>query len=246
MPCTHNNEVKFVMKIGAASVHAGAGSDATSRAGWALAVRLSGKHGADFDRPFHADKAAEALLGKDLVAWTPPPMLTLEWDDRGVPPIGAEWWRRFIEALKKVEGRVVFYCIGGHGRTGTALAILAGLSGQTKGDVVKWVRKVYCEKAVETNAQLDYFEEVTGLKTKEAASDFVHTAASAGTPSFPASKGWKGGTYVGPGNAYAPQPGAAKKYSGESDIYVDDQGVVHSRLNDAQDWEGPHHRGGKE
>lgn len=41
-------------------------------------------------------------------------------------------------------------CIGGHGRTGTALAILAILTGHPAADAVAWVRANYCPKAVET------------------------------------------------------------------------------------------------
>jgi len=41
-------------------------------------------------------------------------------------------------------------CIGGHGRIGTALAILAILTGHPAADAVAWVRANYCPKAVET------------------------------------------------------------------------------------------------
>jgi protein-tyrosine phosphatase len=44
-------------------------------------------------------------------------------------------------------------CLGGHGRTGTALACLAVLAGTPPDDAVAWVRATYCEKAVETDAQ---------------------------------------------------------------------------------------------
>jgi protein-tyrosine phosphatase len=44
-------------------------------------------------------------------------------------------------------------CLGGHGRTGTALACLAVLSGVPAGDAVGWVRATYCAKAVETDEQ---------------------------------------------------------------------------------------------
>ena len=44
-------------------------------------------------------------------------------------------------------------CLGGHGRTGTALACLAVLTGTPPGEAVAWVRAEYCEKAVETDEQ---------------------------------------------------------------------------------------------
>jgi protein-tyrosine phosphatase len=44
-------------------------------------------------------------------------------------------------------------CLGGHGRTGTALACLAVLTGTPSSEAVAWVRAAYCEKAVETDEQ---------------------------------------------------------------------------------------------
>jgi protein-tyrosine phosphatase len=44
-------------------------------------------------------------------------------------------------------------CVGGHGRTGTALACLAALSGKPAQEAVAWVRTNYCSKAVETPEQ---------------------------------------------------------------------------------------------
>jgi protein-tyrosine phosphatase len=43
--------------------------------------------------------------------------------------------------------------LGGHGRTGTALACLAVLTGTPAGEAVAWVRTNYCNKAVETDEQ---------------------------------------------------------------------------------------------
>ena len=44
-------------------------------------------------------------------------------------------------------------CLGGHGRTGTALACLAILTGHPAADAVAWVRANYCPEAVETVGQ---------------------------------------------------------------------------------------------
>ncbi len=49
--------------------------------------------------------------------------------------------------------RVEVGCLGGHGRTGTALACLAVLTGTLADDAVAWVRGNYCYKAVETDVQ---------------------------------------------------------------------------------------------
>jgi protein-tyrosine phosphatase len=64
-----------------------------------------------------------------------------------------------VEALKTVLERarsgqdIEIGCLGGHGRTGTALACLAVLTGHPALDAVAWVRSSYCTKAVETPGQ---------------------------------------------------------------------------------------------
>jgi protein-tyrosine phosphatase len=47
-------------------------------------------------------------------------------------------------------------CIGGHGRTGTALACLALLSGVKREEAVSWVKTNYCSSAVESPEQAAY------------------------------------------------------------------------------------------
>ena len=79
----------------------------------------------------------------------------IDWPDFGVP----ESTQAVIEALKTGLGRarsgqdVEIGCLGGHGRTGTALACLAVLAGHPARDAVPWVRSSYCAKAVETPEQ---------------------------------------------------------------------------------------------
>jgi len=64
-----------------------------------------------------------------------------------------------VEALKTVLERarsgqnIEVGCLGGHGRTGTALACLAVLAGHPALDAVAWARSSYCREAVETPEQ---------------------------------------------------------------------------------------------
>jgi hypothetical protein len=87
--------------------------------------------------------------------WDPPwPHAHVDWPDFGLPADPDA----FLAALEDVLGRarrgevVELGCLGGHGRTGTALACLASLAG-VEGDPVDWARSAYCEKAVETEEQ---------------------------------------------------------------------------------------------
>lgn len=87
--------------------------------------------------------------------WQPPwPHRHIEWPDFGLPADPSRFSVALLDVLARVDaGQVVAVgCIGGHGRTGTAIACLAALTGCEE-DPVTWVRRVYCEHAVETDAQ---------------------------------------------------------------------------------------------
>ena len=116
-----------------------------------------------------ANEEAEALLPKSLIDVQLPatPHVLLDWPDFETPSVAREWWDEFHAWLVAApEQRVVVTCQGGHGRTGTMLAILAGLGGATTGDPVEFIRKAYCRNAVESEEQLAYIAEVTGLQVR--------------------------------------------------------------------------------
>lgn len=79
----------------------------------------------------------------------------INWTDMGLPTI--DWnvviWaiEQAFESAKTINVEVG--CVGGHGRTGTVLACMATLAGVKPGNAVKWVRKHYCEHAVESDDQ---------------------------------------------------------------------------------------------
>jgi hypothetical protein len=79
----------------------------------------------------------------------------LDWPDFGVPGDPAAVVPALRAVLDRARGgeRVEVGCLGGHGRTGTALACLAVLCGLPAGEAVAWVRATYCAAAVETPEQ---------------------------------------------------------------------------------------------
>lgn len=88
--------------------------------------------------------------------WQPPwHHKHVDWPDFGVPADPERLRSALAEVLERARrGETVeIGCLGGHGRTGTALACLAVLAGTPPEDAVAWVRSNYCEKAVETDAQ---------------------------------------------------------------------------------------------
>jgi hypothetical protein len=82
----------------------------------------------------------------------------VDWPDFGVPrketPVVemTQWMLAKIESGLKVETA----CMGGHGRTGTMLAMLLVAQGVTPPDAIERVRTDHCKKAIENNVQAEY------------------------------------------------------------------------------------------
>jgi hypothetical protein len=87
----------------------------------------------------------------------------IDWEDFHLPVRWDVAANTIIDTYKKAQSGlwVEVGCMGGHGRTGTALAAMAILSGIPAKESVDWVRKNYCERAVESDTQewwLEWFE----------------------------------------------------------------------------------------
>ncbi|HKN99190.1 MAG TPA: protein-tyrosine phosphatase family protein [Pseudonocardiaceae bacterium] len=75
----------------------------------------------------------------------------VRWRDFGLPSDRAAAREAFQEAWRRAEHeRVEVACMGGSGRTGTALACIAILDGVPAADAVRHVRENYSRRAVET------------------------------------------------------------------------------------------------
>jgi hypothetical protein len=88
--------------------------------------------------------------------WQPSwPHAHVDWPDFGVPSDIVVLTAALQDLLDRArrEERVEIGCLGGHGRTGTALACLAILAGTPASDAVEWVRANYCQRAIETSEQ---------------------------------------------------------------------------------------------
>ncbi len=104
-----------------------------------------------------------------------PVLFEIEWPDYNVPSnLGREWWLAFVEDVKsKGVKSISTQCMGGHGRTGVQLCILAHMLGAVKqpdaGSLIRWVRERYCEHAVEAPCQQDYIAEMCQIPVGESA-----------------------------------------------------------------------------
>jgi hypothetical protein len=105
--------------------------------------------------PYARDRPPDYGLYLDP-SWQPPwPHDLLAWPDFGVPADEEAVTTALLALLDRARSgqRVELGCLGGHGRSGTGLSILARMSGAPRGEAVAWVRAHYCEQAVETAAQ---------------------------------------------------------------------------------------------
>lgn len=106
--------------------------------------------------PVAAEEPPE--LGLYLAGRRPPPQswdsVWLRWPDfrRPTDPATAVASLRLAHAAA-TDRRVEIACLGGRGRTGTAIAVLARLAGVPAHEAVAWTRRHYRPDAVETPGQ---------------------------------------------------------------------------------------------
>ena len=121
------------------------------------------------------NEKAKKLLG-DIEKFQPEVAeIIIDWPDMGVIPAPRIWWEMLIERIERAATktqkrlRVLIHCIGGHGRTGTALAIIGCLLSLIPENEcpVEFIRKIYCQNAIETYSQIDYIERITGRVIKD-------------------------------------------------------------------------------
>jgi hypothetical protein len=80
----------------------------------------------------------------------------MHWQDFGLPTLPLD---KFIEGLELVldyarDWAVEVGCIGGHGRTGTALCCMAVITGDTAETAKERIKAMYCDRVMETAEQV--------------------------------------------------------------------------------------------
>jgi len=91
------------------------------------------------------------------------PAYTVDWPDYNIPTRLDAAALMIVDVFNKARRGlwVEVGCIGGHGRTGTALACMAVLGGMNPEDAITHVRSTYCEHTIETADQewyIDWFD----------------------------------------------------------------------------------------
>ena len=79
--------------------------------------------------------------------------IQLDWPDRDIVDLPFEFWRELLDYFEKNESKVLVFCVGGHGRTGTAIACIMVASGWKANEAISWLRRNYCKEAIEEQVQ---------------------------------------------------------------------------------------------
>jgi len=99
----------------------------------------------------------------ELQAWEESaalPEIVLDWPDMGVVSLPRRFWEELVAHLTNTQRKLLVFCVGGHGRTGTALACLMVVCGWTSEDAIEWIRTNYCQRAIETREQERYILQI--------------------------------------------------------------------------------------
>lgn len=141
---------------------------------------------------------ADVYVGFDLsmkrsdksYPWEPGESFLYYIQDMGVPA-DAAGFKKFIAWLAgqlTAQKKVHIGCIGGHGRTGLVLAALVTyMTGEL--DSISYVRRNYCEKAVESATQVDFLNKHFGI-TKVLGAKESHRPTKASAAGSFSDKGW--------------------------------------------------------
>ena len=95
--------------------------------------------------------------------------IQIYWKDWGACKLDSTDWDSIVKEVERV-GEALVFCQGGHGRTGTAAAIILALLGKCNGpEATGHVREKYCEEAVESVEQTKYLDDLLGMQIVRAA-----------------------------------------------------------------------------
>lgn len=141
-----------IFKIGKTNIYASSVLDIEQR-DWALIIDCSGfLKSASVPPLLHGPNTEGTQFNFKKFFYD---ILSLPWQDLSSPLIKVSFWKYLTKNLPK--GDVAICCTGGHGRTGTALAAILMVARNKNADnAINWIRKQYCNNAVETESQINY------------------------------------------------------------------------------------------
>jgi hypothetical protein len=109
-------------------------------------------------KPFVMSTSARARKYASLNHYASPDLIRLDWPDMTAPVhVPISFWLRLWAMLPE---HTVVACMGGHGRTGTALAALLVADGREGQEAIDMVRTKHCPRAIETARQEAYIKQL--------------------------------------------------------------------------------------
>jgi len=109
-------------------------------------------------KPFVMSTSSRARKYAGLNRFASPDLIRLDWPDMTAPVhIPVSFWLRLWAMLPE---HTVVACMGGHGRTGTALAALLVADGREGQEAIDMVRTKHCARAIETSKQEAYIKQL--------------------------------------------------------------------------------------
>jgi hypothetical protein len=155
-PVCFHGAVPF-LDIGKTEIFIGKLDDIEDRSDWSLVIDCAGGYYSEGEMTI--PRGMESLK-KHFV-----PTLNIPWSDYSLPPVRPEFWKELVKILP--IGKVAVGCVGGHGRTGTAIAaILIASKKITAEEAIEFVRENYCDRAIETSKQEEYLVSVDNALNK--------------------------------------------------------------------------------
>jgi protein-tyrosine phosphatase len=102
-------------------------------------------------------------------------IIKLRWFDRAAPPVYPSFWPALLKELQKLRDKtpdkklkVLTICQGGHGRSGSALALLTMcMTDYSPLDALTHIRALHCARAIESKEQHLYLNQVAALLGRE-------------------------------------------------------------------------------
>lgn len=83
-------------------------------------------------------------------------LILIDWEDMEPLNWNRNQWLEFLEHVEKMNFKRIYVgCIGGHGRTGTFLAIVSALKKVTT-NPINFIRQRLCKNCIETISQEEY------------------------------------------------------------------------------------------